>query len=718
MLAGGLELAKGEAPLATRTGWDVERVEDVPLIVDEMGDHAAVYDSGGVLHVAYGGDHLYYARCAAGSCTVDTVDPSEYVGAYASLALDSLGRPHIAYYDMGIQDYCDDEKVKYARWDGSLWRIQVVAESCLGKYPSIAVDAQGNAYISYYDEMSDELQLADWDGSNWHTFTPSWLPYFEVSGHPSSLMADQLGRLHLAFIAGHPGDMTLWYIRKDGDTWGSLVEIDASEGASKLGMALDSSGNPHLSYNHRHYDSGLNAYVDKLRYVRANGATWLAPEELADMDYQGWTSTMIGSDGYPRLAYKVNNGIGYIIKSISGWGSPAAVPDTTNPERMYLGPASTNTVGLTFYSGGVITNTRNGSPSYVWSSPLEIDQTGWVGYHIAAVASPVGELHVVYTDQSERELHYARRSVSGAWQTEMILQTANNDYVYAADIDVDTNGHPHIIYENYNSNNQTHVLKYRAWSGNAWLDMGVASQAAHSGCDPSLELDTANIVYIAYTDCNYIDDNLVLAQYDGSWHYDTIDPDPNTITPSLVVNDQGFLYVSYINYDYPDSKLRFAKNEGSVDWGIIDVADTEARSTSLALDSSGKPRIAYLVDNYPDYVVRLAHWDGLQWLIETVKDTVYWGETRLVIDSQDRWHVAFSNWSDPVYAVKEGANWVITDPIDSPPADPDLSFLETSYTAIALDGDEMPVVLFNGEYDLKAAQMVEEHLLYLPLTIR
>ena len=69
-------------------------------------------------HVAYGGDHLYYARCEGNACDIQVADPADYVGMQASLALDSHGYPHIAYYDVGLSEFCNDEKVKYARWDG------------------------------------------------------------------------------------------------------------------------------------------------------------------------------------------------------------------------------------------------------------------------------------------------------------------------------------------------------------------------------------------------------------------------------------------------------------------------------------------------------------------------------------------------------------------------------------------------------------------------
>src|SRR4030066_288485 len=122
---------------------------------------------------------------------------------------DNRGFPHTAYYEAGLMDFCDDEKVKYAAWDGSQWTIQVVDEGCTGKYPSIALDGQDLPHISYFDEVSDSLRLADREGSVWNPYTPAWLPNFEFSGYPSSFIGDASGNLHLAFIAGHPGEPTV-----------------------------------------------------------------------------------------------------------------------------------------------------------------------------------------------------------------------------------------------------------------------------------------------------------------------------------------------------------------------------------------------------------------------------------------------------------------------------------------------------------------------------
>jgi hypothetical protein len=89
-----------------------------------------------------------------------------------------------------------------------------------------------------------------------------------------------------------------------------------------------------------------------------------------------------------------------------------------------------------------------------------------------------------------------------------------------------------------------------------------------------------------------------------------------------------------------------------------------------------------------------------------------------VIDTQDRSHLAFANWYHPSYAFKGAAGWEITDPIDRPPADPDYSFASTTALAIGLGSGGLPIIAYNGESDLKAAQMVVEYLAFLPFSAK
>src|SRR6266481_6443547 len=75
---------------------------------------------------------------------------------YCTLALDSKQRPHISFADFGTGK---GARLRYARWDGSAWKIDAVSprsDAGAGYYTSIALDAQDRPYFSYYDYLAPD----------------------------------------------------------------------------------------------------------------------------------------------------------------------------------------------------------------------------------------------------------------------------------------------------------------------------------------------------------------------------------------------------------------------------------------------------------------------------------------------------------------------------------------------------------------------------------
>lgn len=97
-------------------------------------------------------------------------DPSDGVGMYPTIVLDSRKEPHVVYYDR------NNEAVKYAAYDGESWHVQFVDEERPGRFPSIRLDPETEfPYVSYHDDTDGAenwlLKCALWNGESWDIHT-------------------------------------------------------------------------------------------------------------------------------------------------------------------------------------------------------------------------------------------------------------------------------------------------------------------------------------------------------------------------------------------------------------------------------------------------------------------------------------------------------------------------------------------------------------------
>jgi hypothetical protein len=131
----------------------------------DIGAYVSIdVDSNGYPYVCYYDEveqDLIYSYNNGSSWESEIIDSIGDVGSQLSMTLDSSDHQHICYTEYSYIDGEPDNNLKYAYFDGYGWNISTVdSEGYVGNEPSIAVDSLNRPYISYYDDDNQSLKHA------------------------------------------------------------------------------------------------------------------------------------------------------------------------------------------------------------------------------------------------------------------------------------------------------------------------------------------------------------------------------------------------------------------------------------------------------------------------------------------------------------------------------------------------------------------------------
>jgi hypothetical protein len=218
------------------------------------------------------------------------------VGYYTSVALDAHDNPTFSYYDYeGPNGIGFVLRLRSVFWNGKYWELHMVdRQPGSGKFNSMAVDSTGKPHIAYANVKSEYMGLryASWNGNDWTSET------LEGAKEPVgiwsvALAMDEKDTPHIAYTdVSHR--LVKYATRKNGQWQLEVVGGIRVPGLpDRNGIALDDQGNPYISY----YDAGEGV----LRVATRRNGSWYA--EALTNDFSGFTSSVQIRDGMLWVAF-------------------------------------------------------------------------------------------------------------------------------------------------------------------------------------------------------------------------------------------------------------------------------------------------------------------------------------------------------------------------------------------------------------------------------
>ena len=468
-------------------GWHVQTIEPVG---GHGGGSSLVMDATGLPHVSYY-EHLgrvvKYACLVGTSWYIQIVDTVPNGYAETSLALDVSGCPRIAY--------TKNLDLKFAHLIGSSWHTETVDPVEEVTSASLALDSLGNPHIGYYSGHSGVLRYtsADSSGRWWQSHIVNSRRHV---GDRTSLALDGSGNPHVSYRAGtYVGAGTLLYMRQGGSIacGQAVADMGAFDDTECTSLALDASDSPHIAFSD--YSSLKYAYADTDGW-QVQTVTWygrdpslalgsdghahvsyggMSPESclgFASEDETGWhleavdsrmvlyTSLDLDQAGYPHISYydAVNEDLRYAYEDSAGWHveTVATQGDVGRYSSLALDALGFPHICYAQYDVPRL--------KYVYR-----DATGWHGEdadsrpceHISLALDAEGRPHVSYYDASDRILRYVFRDTVG-WHTQIVdSQNSQGSVGRYTSLALGSDGRPHITYWDVGS----YSLKYAHMAG-------------------------------------------------------------------------------------------------------------------------------------------------------------------------------------------------------------------------------------------------------------
>ena len=323
--------------------------------------------------------------------------------------------------------------------------VETTADSTFeaGHENAIVVDSNGHVHVVHANGGTHELRHTSFDGTTWNSMKiKDCERSYCVNTH---MVIDDNDELHAAYYA--QGGYVM-YMHHNGTDWSSTV-VSSSAAYGGIGVAVDSSNNPHISYA-----ASGNYCGSGLRLSSFNGSGWSTQTVDQHID-RGCDSALVidGNDQF-NIAYQSRDD-----------SKMKLATDNSGSWNIYVADAGESLYDL------------------------------HPGYFLSMAIDEQGQVHIAHFDDENKDLRYSTGVPNGEW-TSTIVDSAGNTG-HNPSIGLDVADHPHIVYQTWSGFN----VKY------ATIDPTTSEWAVHTisnngdvGGSNSLFIDHNSVIHVAFSD--------------------------------------------------------------------------------------------------------------------------------------------------------------------------------------------------------------------------